>query len=72
MPGISLSVSDDARDGWNYFAAEQGSSLAALLEVLGRHLVDDPFRPEALELIGREARTLTAERRRAGGPRKKR
>lgn len=71
MPGINLNVSDESHAGWTRFAAEQGVSLAVLLEVLGRHLNDDVLRPEALDAIVREARQLTHERRRHGGPRRK-
>jgi hypothetical protein len=71
VPGINVNISDEAHAGWSRFAAEHGISMAVLFEVLGRHLADDVLRPDVLETIVREGRELTHERRRAGGPRRK-
>lgn len=71
MAGVNLKLSDESHDGWSRFTREHGVSLAVLLEVLGRHINDDVFRVAARDRIISEARDLTHERRRAGGPRRR-
>ena len=66
-----MNVSDESHEGWSRFAAQHGMSLAVLLEVLGRHL-DEALTGETLERIAVEGRELTAQRRKAGGPKPKR
>lgn len=56
-----MNISDEAHAGWSRFAAQHGMSLAVLLEVLGRYI----------ERIASEGRELTAQRRKAGGPKPK-
>lgn len=61
--GLHASVSDEARDGWQQFAAAHGVSVTALIEAIGIRLADmEP--PGDWSAIIEEARAIDAERRR--------
>lgn len=65
-------LSDDAADGWENWAAQQGLTVSALLEAIGCELADDtggwnlPFEelPEPMQKTIRSARQIQNERRR--------
>ena len=63
-------VSDGAHDQWHNFAAEQGITLSALLDVLGTEISDptnqEQGMSERLEFVVAEARKTDARRRRRG------
>lgn len=71
MPGINVSVSDAARDGWANLAKTLGASQQVMFDVLGRHLEDGTLSIDVPATIAAEARELTHERRRLGGPRRR-
>ena len=60
MPQVFGRVTDDARRGFGRACHSGGVTMAALLEALGRALLDDPtvIPPEVYE----EARTVDIER----------
>lgn len=60
---INVNLTDEAREGWDRLAEEQGSDVTALLEIMGRALLEAP-RTLRLNDIGRQARLLSQERRR--------
>jgi hypothetical protein len=70
VPDVHVKLSEEAHDGWTRFAVEQGVTITALVELLGRRMADGkPVRVD--DRLIRQARALAHERRRAGGPRKK-
>jgi hypothetical protein len=70
VPEIHVKLSEEAHDGWTRFAIEQGVTITALVELLGRRMADGkPVRID--DRLVRDARALAHERRRAGGPRKR-
>lgn len=62
---MTVSISDEARDGWRDFANHHGVSITALAEAIGlgfSTLKDDEV-PPRLALAIEEARAIDAERR---------
>ena len=65
---ISARVSPESKDGWELWAAENGVTLSALLEVIGRSLLDPIARGHwrsddlTLDLV-EQARQVDNERR---------
>ena len=66
-PLVHVNLSPEAKAAWDSFTARHGFSMAAWLEVVGRNL-DTAFAPKTFDRLVIEARELTHERRRAGGP----
>lgn len=71
VPGINVNVSDESHRGWAGLAKKLGVSQQVMFDVLGRHIADGTLDLDVPDEIAQEARDLTHERRRAGGPRKK-
>lgn len=71
VPRINIDLSDDSLANWHAFARRHGMTLAALLEVMGRHIDDSVIHARVLKRIEEEGRDLAHERRRKGGPRRK-
>ena len=61
---MNVRLSAEARDGWQVWADSLGTTLTALLEVIGLRLAAGNLRSLRLDELGRQARGLSAERRR--------
>ena len=61
---INVNLTAEARDGWQAFADEHGTDVTALLEVIGQRLGGELPRSLRLADIGRQAKTLSQQRRR--------
>lgn len=68
-PQLGVYLSAVAQEGWKRFAEEQGVTVSALIEAIGRQLasIDEHTRlPDFLRSAVREARSISAERRERG------